>query len=312
MDDLLVLYYAICYTAGGAGLVVALIAAKSRSSLPDARFASVIASLALILVPFFVLSYLGSRGEGSPLSLALWSVSIAGESFLIACLPRFIHSLFPRSRERAIERAWILGALAAFASFPLIILFPRAFALYLVPMVLMPAAILYVVIVSLAGVLRGQPWAAVIDEGERARWLSLIKSITALSAVFLPLMAAFDFFPVLSESLGRILGIGFPPFLKAFPLFFAILSGVYIAKTLPIVLLPRTASSDAGGPEILSLLSAREAEVARLLVSGLRYRDIGDRLFISLSTVKTHVERIYRKTGARNKMELACALRARS
>lgn len=52
-------------------------------------------------------------------------------------------------------------------------------------------------------------------------------------------------------------------------------------------------------------LSPREREVASLLLDGLTYQEIGERLFISLATVKTHVDRIYKKTGAGNKMELA-------
>jgi DNA-binding CsgD family transcriptional regulator len=57
-------------------------------------------------------------------------------------------------------------------------------------------------------------------------------------------------------------------------------------------------------------ITHRESEVAQLLVSGLRYGEIGQRLFISVKTVKTHVHRLYEKTGTRNRMELANALRA--
>ncbi len=56
-------------------------------------------------------------------------------------------------------------------------------------------------------------------------------------------------------------------------------------------------------------ISQREAEVAALLLSGLRYHEIADRLFISMKTVKTHVHRLYQKTGTRNRMELAICLR---
>jgi DNA-binding CsgD family transcriptional regulator len=57
-------------------------------------------------------------------------------------------------------------------------------------------------------------------------------------------------------------------------------------------------------------ISFREREVAQLLVTGLRYGEIGQRLFISIKTVKTHVHRLYEKTGTRNRMELANVLRA--
>lgn len=56
-------------------------------------------------------------------------------------------------------------------------------------------------------------------------------------------------------------------------------------------------------------LSPREAEVAELLASGASYKEIADRLFVSVSTIQTHVTRIYAKIGARNKVELANRLR---
>jgi LuxR family maltose regulon positive regulatory protein len=45
-------------------------------------------------------------------------------------------------------------------------------------------------------------------------------------------------------------------------------------------------------------LSDRELAVLRLLPSGLSARQIGDELFVSLNTVKSHMKAIYRKLGA--------------
>lgn len=50
-------------------------------------------------------------------------------------------------------------------------------------------------------------------------------------------------------------------------------------------------------------LSPRETEVLELLVSGKTNDEIAGTLFISLSTVKTHVASIFAKTGARNRLE---------
>ncbi len=51
-------------------------------------------------------------------------------------------------------------------------------------------------------------------------------------------------------------------------------------------------------------LSRRETEVAELILQGLTYREAGVKLFISPDTVKTHILRVYEKTGASNKIEL--------
>ena len=51
-------------------------------------------------------------------------------------------------------------------------------------------------------------------------------------------------------------------------------------------------------------LTAREAEeVLRLLASGLSNAEIAGRLFLSNATVKTHINRIFAKTGARDRAQ---------
>jgi DNA-binding CsgD family transcriptional regulator len=51
-------------------------------------------------------------------------------------------------------------------------------------------------------------------------------------------------------------------------------------------------------------LSERERDVARLILRGKDNKEIAQELFISLSTVKTHVSRIFRKTGAKSRAGL--------
>ncbi len=51
------------------------------------------------------------------------------------------------------------------------------------------------------------------------------------------------------------------------------------------------------------VLSERELEVLRQLATGASNKEIGERLFISLSTVKTHVINIYSKLGAASRVE---------
>ncbi len=50
-------------------------------------------------------------------------------------------------------------------------------------------------------------------------------------------------------------------------------------------------------------LSKREMEILRLLARGLSYNEIGNELYISLSTVKKHTGNIYYKLQAKNRME---------
>jgi DNA-binding CsgD family transcriptional regulator len=52
------------------------------------------------------------------------------------------------------------------------------------------------------------------------------------------------------------------------------------------------------------LLSERQKEVARLVLQGWKYREIGDNLFISLGTVEKHIEHIFKKTSVNNRKDL--------
>ncbi len=56
-------------------------------------------------------------------------------------------------------------------------------------------------------------------------------------------------------------------------------------------------------------LSDREREVAELVVAGLTYREIGDRLFISAKTVEHHVARMRSRLDCANRTDLLALLR---
>ena len=65
---------------------------------------------------------------------------------------------------------------------------------------------------------------------------------------------------------------------------------------------PRAAGATGPGPgqKPPGGLTAREAEVLTLLAAGLSNAEIGQRLYLSNATVKTHINRIFAKTGARD------------
>jgi DNA-binding CsgD family transcriptional regulator len=56
-------------------------------------------------------------------------------------------------------------------------------------------------------------------------------------------------------------------------------------------------------------LSDREREVAALVVDGLTYKQVGDRLFISAKTVEHHMARMRQRLGVSNRSELLAQLR---
>ena len=59
----------------------------------------------------------------------------------------------------------------------------------------------------------------------------------------------------------------------------------------------------------LTRLSERELEVASLVVAGLTYKQIGDRLFISPKTIEHHVARMRQRLGCESRADLLARLR---
>jgi DNA-binding NarL/FixJ family response regulator len=56
-------------------------------------------------------------------------------------------------------------------------------------------------------------------------------------------------------------------------------------------------------PDSYDALSPRESEVLRLIAAGQSNREIARTLFVSEATIKTHVNRIFTKTGSRNRAQ---------
>ncbi|MFI7429896.1 response regulator [Micromonospora sp. NPDC049836] len=63
--------------------------------------------------------------------------------------------------------------------------------------------------------------------------------------------------------------------------------------------------AEPAGDRFQPALSARELEVVRAIARGRTNQEIAAELFISLSTVKSHLSGILQKLGARNRVEIA-------
>ncbi|MFM9610189.1 DNA-binding response regulator [Streptomyces sp. V2] len=67
----------------------------------------------------------------------------------------------------------------------------------------------------------------------------------------------------------------------------------------------RAARSGASAPSLADPLTDRELEVVRLVALGRTNAEIATELFVSLSTVKTHLSSVQVKLGTRNRVEIA-------
>ncbi|HEY1851678.1 MAG TPA: response regulator transcription factor [Candidatus Binataceae bacterium] len=74
-----------------------------------------------------------------------------------------------------------------------------------------------------------------------------------------------------------------------------------------LVWMPPTVQAEfaAQGSSSSKRLTARELEIVRFVAIGLRNAEVGERLAISESTVKTHLNNIFQKLTVRDRLELA-------
>lgn len=72
---------------------------------------------------------------------------------------------------------------------------------------------------------------------------------------------------------------------------------------------PAPSSTIVPKSELIETLSEREFEVLQLIAKGLTNREIADRLFLSVNTVKVHAGNIYGKLGAHNRTQAVARAR---
>ena len=86
--------------------------------------------------------------------------------------------------------------------------------------------------------------------------------------------------------------------------------GVTETGDLLTIVLERLRRPEPAAPPATAALTPREIEVLRLIATGLRTGAIADRLHVSPATVRNHVQHIFDKLGAHNRLEaVACARR---
>tara|TARA_R110000851_G_scaffold141976_2_gene280278 strand:+ start:242820 stop:243488 length:669 start_codon:yes stop_codon:yes gene_type:complete len=86
----------------------------------------------------------------------------------------------------------------------------------------------------------------------------------------------------------------------------ALSGGIYVNPELAQIMVANGMKS-GGKTSPLSRLSQRELQIAALITSGIRAKDVAKTLFVSPKTINTYKYRIYEKLGISNDVELTLA-----
>ena len=133
------------------------------------------------------------------------------------------------------------------------------------------------------------------------RLLTLVRSVLTVAVVMSASMIA--------QIIGQATFLA-PTFLGTLPviqeLFFLVVVGILLFQAVPYVFQPEIASFYQLPDKIVKQygISPREREIITMLVQGYSNTVIGEKLFISSTTVKNHIYHIYQKTGVTNKVQL--------
>ena len=81
--------------------------------------------------------------------------------------------------------------------------------------------------------------------------------------------------------------------------------GIWLEKEAVGRALERMLQQEQTREKARDVLTPREIEITRMIARGLGNREIGEKLFISEGTVKTHLHTIYEKLGIKSRLQLA-------
>jgi DNA-binding CsgD family transcriptional regulator len=303
MQHMFIFFYLVTLLIGAGALAVAgFVYNRTRNRLLG-HYLLYLSSLTLFVLSYlFALSYanLNLADISFGLVLLIVSVSILSSAVLMFSIPVFSHSLVLKGTST--WRNVIVGIVSAISLVLMISSFnvdmaskhisqSRGLPLYLA------LALFYLMVIYSIG-LKIAYWKR-LDEERR----SIARSITVLNITFFP-GVLYDVHLYVTHQVYI--------FTPLFYCVFAVLFTLYVAKRYfkGLRLAAADITEDSLNKALVSAgISSREKDIIRLMLDGFGNREIAERLFISLNTVKTHNRNIFRKMNVRSRFELAMKLR---
>jgi len=257
----------------------------------------------ILMIPFTVLvvgegmlAYMHINSiTGTPVVLG-FNLATLGVCLLIAVLPLFSHAMVKTGNFTIVNWAFCCAAAAIYIIELIGSTYPIANWLHSVQYGVLITSIVYAIaygtIIAQNPSYKSEKFAPI---AKIATWVgySMI--------VFLPLFIVFDFFYAYIPFIHR----NVPSEISVLPFFYVywnVLLLIFHVRSITPV--HENTSNRVAYIARRYQLTERETDVLRLLLEGEQYTSIADILCISLATVKTHVNHIYKKTGTNSRHRL--------
>lgn len=303
MQHMFIFFYLVTLLVGAGALAVSGFAYyRTRNGLLG-RYLLYLSSLTLFVLSYvFSLSYASLNLTDISFSLLLLIVSVSAVSFALFMLsiPVFAHSLVMEGRSK-----WrnIIGAVVSAVALVLLVSSfnidvasrhisqTRGVRLY-------SALVLFYLMVVYSIGLKLAYWRKLNEERK-----AITRSITVLNIIFFP-GVVYDMHLYSTRQV-----------LIFTPLFYCVFAAIftfYVARKYLVDL-----KAMAAGIPGVSLdnalagtgISSREKDIIQLMLYGLGNKQIAERLFISLNTVKTHNRNIFKKMHVKSRFELVMKIK---
>lgn len=281
MTILQLLFWFIAYSTGIAGLSLAAAAYLRTRTADGKNLFNLLLSFSALVIPAMLINLFEASGF-------LWSMRQVNFDFLITSFTvagfwgaifltrSFLLRVVPEKGKKSVGRISLILAVSISAAVYLYMAVPAVFfgllsvGLTGAVLILLPCSAMYSVIAALV-------------KKQSPVHVSAGIVIIAFSLFYSKILPVESFF--------------------IFPAFYIGFNGVFISSMFTSLTALPSREPDQDKMGNLGI-SPREGEVVRLLLLGHSYKEIGEKLYISLPTVQTHVSRIYQKAGVNSKMEL--------
>jgi DNA-binding CsgD family transcriptional regulator len=307
-------YYSICQALAVAGLLMTAANAFARRDPLSRWYFFVYCGLALITMSMTFNSMMPVGSAHSEFfHYILSATALLGVPVSIFTMPRFVRCLVKHPGQKAVIVASGVLSLTSLAIIPCTLLNLPIWVFYFV-------CLPHDIVLALCGVYTAVAVRVALNRARKdtrslpAIWRSFFPPVFWAMVILLPIELASDLVQLPQAIFGIKPPLLMPLFAASFSVswFYATLKNSRVADRARALAPAAAAGTQSEEYDWAPLrLSARESEVAKLLLEGLAYREIGDRLCVSLATIKSHVLSVYQKAGVKDKLGLLHAVKRR-